>query len=279
MEGIWSEEKSPWEVLDISENADQIQIKKAYHKAALRLHPDRNIDRDTTEEFLLVQKAYEILSSKTPFTPSKGFDLHASFATMFSSLLMVHAFHLNLNLEDIWSCEEKEFLLEDFGPCLVCLGTGRRSPSTLCQDCFGISRFSGEDCGSCFGNGFKHQKERTCEFCLGKGKAKSEKRLCLELGPNLQDRQRYSLSSCFSICEIFVEEHPIYKRKGELDLEIFVDIEENKTNKFDLEFLGGDRLKFFASKKQSKKGCSLLLRGRGLRTKDGARGNIRVHLQ
>ncbi|BAU80184.1 chaperone protein DnaJ [Tokyovirus A1] len=279
MSDAWTDEKSPWEVLGVSEDADQPQIKKAYHKAALSLHPDRNIDRDTTHEFLLVQRAYEILSSKAPYVPSKGFDLHANFATMFSNLLMVHAFRLELELADVWSCEEREFLLEDFGPCLVCLGMGKRSPSTLCQECFGVSRFSGEDCSSCFGNGFKHQKERTCEFCLGKGKTKLEKRLCLELGPQLRDGQTYGLSSCLSVCKIYILEHPLYKRLGELDLEISVDIIPNKTNAFDFEFFGGERLKFFASKEQSKEGNNLLLRGRGLRTKEGKRGNIRVHLK
>nr|WNL49814.1 chaperone protein DnaJ [Marseillevirus sp.] len=276
MGDAWTDEKSPWEVLGISEDADQAQIKKAYHRAALSLHPDRNVGKDTTHEFLLVQRAYEILSSKTPYVPSKGFDLHANFATMFSNLLMVHAFRLQLELADIWSCEEREFLLEDFGPCLVCLGIGKRTPSTLCQKCFGVSKFSGEDCSLCFGNGFKCQKERTCEFCLGKGRTKLEKRLSLELGPELQDKQTYGLSSCLSVCKICIVEHPLYKRRGLLDLDISVEIIPDQINLFDLEFFGGERLKFFASKKQSKKGKVLLLRGRGLRTKEGKRGNIHV---
>jgi len=47
-----------------------------------------------------------------------------------------------------------------------------------------------------------------------------------------------------------VEEHPIYKRKGELDLEVSLDVVEGKTNTFDLEFLGGERLKFFSNRQQ-----------------------------
>nr|WQM87209.1 chaperone protein DnaJ [Marseillevirus cajuinensis] len=280
MEGLWEDERSPWEVLGVEEGAEQPQIKKAYHRAALRLHPDRNPEKDTTEEFLLVRKAYEILSSKNLFhSPAPGLDLHASVATLFSNVLMIRSFHLVLQLEDVWSCQEREFLLEDEGPCFVCLGVGRRTPNILCRDCFGFSRMTGEDCGNCFGNGFRCQKERTCEFCLGKGKARVERRLCLELGPHLKGTQKYTLSSCLSVCEISVEEHPIYKRRGELDLEIFLDIVEGKTNTFDLEFLGGERLKFFSNRQQSKKGKTLLLRGRGLRTSQGKRGNIYVHLK
>ncbi|KAK9892068.1 hypothetical protein WA026_018266 [Henosepilachna vigintioctopunctata] len=55
-----------YEVLNVSKDADDAEIKSSYKKLALRWHPDKNLD-DTSnakEQFQLVQQAYEILSDK-----------------------------------------------------------------------------------------------------------------------------------------------------------------------------------------------------------------------
>lgn len=53
-----------YEVLGIDNNASEEEIKKAYRKKALELHPDRNFGNieKTTQLFAQVQSAYEILS-------------------------------------------------------------------------------------------------------------------------------------------------------------------------------------------------------------------------
>ncbi|WP_294945980.1 molecular chaperone DnaJ [Sulfurivirga sp.] len=52
-----------YEVLQISRNASEAEIKKAYRKLAMRYHPDRNPgDKEAEERFKEITEAYEVLS-------------------------------------------------------------------------------------------------------------------------------------------------------------------------------------------------------------------------
>ena len=51
-----------YEVLGVSKNADEKEIKSAFRKLAKEYHPDLNKDKDAPEKFKEVQEAYEVLS-------------------------------------------------------------------------------------------------------------------------------------------------------------------------------------------------------------------------
>jgi len=53
-----------YDTLDVSEHATTDEIKRAYRKAAMRWHPDRNVGREHVARtaFLDIQNAYAILS-------------------------------------------------------------------------------------------------------------------------------------------------------------------------------------------------------------------------
>jgi molecular chaperone DnaJ len=52
-----------YEVLGVSRNADSNELKKAYRKMAMELHPDRNPnDKQAEEKFKEISEAYEVLS-------------------------------------------------------------------------------------------------------------------------------------------------------------------------------------------------------------------------
>jgi curved DNA-binding protein CbpA len=83
-----------YEALDVAPDATEIEIKKAYRKAAIRLHPDKNPDDPTAhEKFQVVGEAYQVLSDpdlrkqydklgKEGAKPDSGFEDPAEFFTM-----------------------------------------------------------------------------------------------------------------------------------------------------------------------------------------------------
>lgn len=54
--------RSAYEVLGVDNDATEGDIRFAYRKLALKLHPDRNTDPAAVGQFREVQEAYEILS-------------------------------------------------------------------------------------------------------------------------------------------------------------------------------------------------------------------------
>jgi molecular chaperone DnaJ len=54
-----------YQILSVSATADREEIKVAFKKLALRLHPDKNPDNPLAEEqFKLVNEAYQVLSNE-----------------------------------------------------------------------------------------------------------------------------------------------------------------------------------------------------------------------
>src|SRR5512133_1284689 len=52
-----------FETLGLSNNASPDEIRHAYFDAARRLHPDANPDPNAANQFMAIQKAYDVLSN------------------------------------------------------------------------------------------------------------------------------------------------------------------------------------------------------------------------
>lgn len=83
--------KNYYEILGVEKNAPPDEIKKAYRKMALRLHPDTNPDKaDTEEKFKLLTEAYGVLidpSKRRLYDISRtaGFDRQSIYADIFAN--------------------------------------------------------------------------------------------------------------------------------------------------------------------------------------------------
>jgi curved DNA-binding protein CbpA len=53
-----------YELLEIAENAAEVEIKKAYRRMAKLWHPDMNLEKDTTQKFISIEVAYSALSDR-----------------------------------------------------------------------------------------------------------------------------------------------------------------------------------------------------------------------
>lgn len=59
--------KKYYDILGLKQGASEDEIKKAYRKLAMQYHPDTNSD-ESSEQFLEIKEAYQILSSDTNYT-------------------------------------------------------------------------------------------------------------------------------------------------------------------------------------------------------------------
>ncbi|MFD3157591.1 molecular chaperone DnaJ [Haloimpatiens sp. FM7330] len=202
--------KDYYEVLGIEKGASDEEIKKAFRKAALKYHPDRNPDdKEAEEKFKEVNEAYQVLSDSqkrsqydqfgtTDFNGADGgyggfggFDFSdmGGFSDIFDSFFGGGfsssrrrngpqkgndlEYDVTLTFEEAVFGVEKEILITKNEKCEKCNGTGAKSGT------------SPVTCDKCGGSGqVKVQRNTplgsfvsvtTCDKCGGSGKIIKEK--------------------------------------------------------------------------------------------------------
>jgi len=185
-----------YEILGVSRDADEDEVKKAYRKRALKYHPDRNTgDKEAEERFKEAAEAYEVLRDRekreiydlyghdglkgTGFTGFGGFeDIFSAFGDIFENFFGFGGkrsrrtrirrgndlrYNLELTLEEAYRGKEKEVIFDKWESCDICGGSGITpgSKPSLCPNCHG----KGEIVHS---QGF-FQIRTTCSTCNGTG--------------------------------------------------------------------------------------------------------------
>ena len=205
-----------YRVLEVPRDASAEDVKRAYKRLALRLHPDKNGgDAAAAEEFKSVNEAYAVLGDAERREaydrfgpkggPSAGFrgggaggfvDIEQMFGNMFS-FSMGHQqpqrppcdlMEVEITPRELYEGCVKHVEYSAPDKCAQCGGTGAASPEdiTSCIACGGSGTFTppgmmifgggGPPCPACSGKGRAFRTVRRCAGCAGAGTCTAKRR-------------------------------------------------------------------------------------------------------
>lgn len=173
-----------YELLDVSQDATQEDIEKAYRKKALQYHPDRNPgNTEVHNKFIEIQNAYENLKDKEK---RKQYDFSLNNNGFMPSFDFFEQENLDIkiifkiNLVDSIQGSKKTLNIAKRLPCDSCRGFGA-TKHKACEACHGTGKIVNAMntifhfqtlCGKCFGHGKIALNK--CEKCLGQKKINSQ---------------------------------------------------------------------------------------------------------
>ena len=192
-----------YELLEISRDANENEIKKAYRKLALKYHPDRNQgDKEAEEKFKLVNEAYQVLSDPKKRSiydrygvkglENQGFqhysdmsmddlmgDLGSIFESVFGAGFSSFGGRKRGGTRQKYPLDiETEITLEFNEAVFGCDKTIKYRYKTVCQQCDGTGDRDKnlKTCHECQGQGQVYYRQgfmtfaQTCAVCHGEGR-------------------------------------------------------------------------------------------------------------
>lgn len=209
-----------YEILSITREVTEVEIKGAYRKAALQYHPDRNPgDKVAEEKFKEASEAYEVLSDAQKRATydrfghqglsGQGFqgfqdvgDIFSSFGSIFEEFFGFSGggprgrqrrgadlrFDLAIDFEEAVFGVEKEIEFERAVECEVCNGA-RAEPGgkTTCRTCGGVGQvrrsqgFFSVQTACPTCRGEGEQITKPCKGCQGRGVKMDRKKISVKI--------------------------------------------------------------------------------------------------
>ncbi|MFL5873741.1 MAG: molecular chaperone DnaJ [Solirubrobacterales bacterium] len=221
-----------YEVLGVSREASETEIKKAFRRLARELHPDvNNHDPEAEEKFKEAAAAYEVLSDAERrrtydaygheglrsggFDPGAGFGsiddiFQAFFGGGFGGRQSAAggdvAIAVEVELADVATGARREVTYDVVGACEHCHGNGAEpgTPITTCERCGGAGELRqvtrtpfgqmvrAAPCDACGGSG--KIPEQPCGVCGGSGRTRQSRTSAIEVPAGIEDGQRMRIT-------------------------------------------------------------------------------------
>lgn len=211
-----------YDLLGVSGEASQDEIRSAYRKMARKYHPDRN--PNAGDKFKEISTAYEVLSDPEK---KKVYDKYGEEGIknggaprgedLFSSLFGMGGrssgprkgedlvFPLKVTLEDLYNGKTSKVALKKKVLCDDCKGKGTSKPNAL-KNCSGCEGRGIKVTFRQLGPGMVQQIQSRCPECGGQGEMINEKDRCKKCRGNKVVEER-------KILEIFVDKGMKHKQK------------------------------------------------------------------
>lgn len=241
-----------YQLLEIDRGASQDDIKKAYRKAALKYHPDRNKDKGAEAKFKEVNEAYSVLSdpakkdqydrfgsvgNRNSFGGNAGDPFEGFFADFFGGLggmgnrgAVDLNVQISITLEDVAVGAEKQISYAREKVCTKCKGIGGSGSS--CSECKGQGKIkhrqgfftSVTPCPHCGGRGLKITN--LCSECNGKGRVEEQRTVSIKVPIGAHERYQFRHTGGghqtqigMPYGDLFIQfkvlPHPIFERRND----------------------------------------------------------------
>ena len=218
-----------YEVLGVSRDANETDLKRAYRQLAMQFHPDKNPgDRVAEERFKQISEAYAILSDPDKRAQYDRFGtvggaggFEGGFGTLFEDIFENFfsggarggrrtraargedlQYELKITLEEVATGIESKIQLPRLELCETCGGTGAEpgTKRTTCETCHGQGqvRFNqgfltvARPCPKCHGAG--EIVKDPCKSCRGEGRKRAEHLLNLKIPAGIEDGMQLRVS-------------------------------------------------------------------------------------
>jgi molecular chaperone DnaJ len=216
--------ESYYDILNIPETSSIEDIQKAYHKLAIKYHPDKS--HSDANDFNRITKAYEILSDEEK---RKEYDRKFEISVPRDQIGSDLRVSIKVKAIDIAHGIRKAIVIKRKEPCLQCAGTGSvTKKQKSCIYCAGTG-YQGfpfllgqrKRCSSCKGTGKLPDGDK-CPNCKGSSQILKRVQHEIELNP-YTDQITISGSGNYPIgkgkagnliVEVEIEQDPKYKIKG-----------------------------------------------------------------